>query len=236
VQTVFELDETRALKLTTARYYTPSGRSIHRDRSRDGELMDDEEEEQLADDEGPETEIEEVYTTDAGRRVQGGGGIRPDLEIEPTLLSDFAVALERDAIFFHFVNEWLVDHEDPGLQFEVSDAMVEELITISEGREELPGYFEDMDLEMSRDLFYENRAYIEEGIRREMVRRTHSNADAYRVSIEQDGQVQKVVEILRDNPTPDALFKAAEAMQQAQIAEAAELEAAELEAEDGEMN
>jgi hypothetical protein len=93
-----------------------------------------------------------------------------------------------------------------------------------------------MDLEMSRDLFYENRAYIEEGIRREMVRRTHSNADAYRVSIEQDGQVQKVVEILRDNPTPDALFKAAEAMQQAQIAEAAELEAAELEAEDGEMN
>jgi carboxyl-terminal processing protease len=236
VQTVFELDETRALKLTTARYYTPSGRSIHRDRSRDGELMDDDEEEQLADDEGPETEIEEVYTTDAGRRVQGGGGIRPDLEIEPTLLSDFAVALERDAIFFHFVNEWLVDHEDPGLQFEVSDAMVEELITISEGREELPGYFEDMDLEMSRDLFYENRAYIEEGIRREMVRRTHSNADAYRVSIEQDGQVQKVVEILRDNPTPDALFKAAEAMQQAQIAEAAELEAAELEAEDGEMN
>jgi carboxyl-terminal processing protease len=95
VQTVFELDETRALKLTTARYYTPSGRSIHRDRSRDGELMDDDEEEQLADDEGPETEIEEVYTTDAGRRVQGGGGIRPDLEIEPTLLSDFAVALRE---------------------------------------------------------------------------------------------------------------------------------------------
>jgi carboxyl-terminal processing protease len=235
VQTVFELDETRALKLTTARYYTPSGRSIHRDRSRDGELVEDGEEEQLADDEGPDTEIEEIYTTDAGRRVQGGGGIRPDLEIEPTLLSDFAVALERDAIFFHFVNDWLVGHDEPGLEFEVTDEMVEDLIMVAEGREELPGYFEDMDLEMSRDLFYENRAYVEEGIRREMVRRTHSNADAYRVSIEQDGQVQKVIEILRDNPTPDALFKAAEAMQQAQIAKAAQAEAA-AEAKDGEMN
>ena len=45
---------------------------------------------------------------------------------------------------------------------------------------------------MSRDLFLEHRDYLEEGIRREMLRRTHSNADAYRVSIERDGQVQKV--------------------------------------------
>lgn len=224
VQTVFELGPTKALKLTTAKYYTPSGRSIHRERTRDGELVVDD---GLEDETGAEAEIDEVYTTDGGRRVFGGGGIRPDLEIEPTLLTDFAVALERDATFFHFVNEWLIDHDDPGLEFQVTDPMVEELIAIAEDREDLPGYFEDMELEMSRELFDENRDYLEEGIRREMVRRTHSNAEAYRVSLEQDGQVQKVIEILRENPTPADLFRSAEAMQQKQVAELEAAQAAE---------
>lgn len=229
VQTVFELGPTKALKLTTARYYTPSGRSIHRDRTREGALVEDEED---LEETAAEAEVEEIYVTDGGRRVYGGGGIRPDLDIEPTLLTDFAVALERDAIFFHFVNDWLIDHEEPGLDFVVTNEMVERLVTVAEGREDLPGYFEDMELEMSRDLFDDNRDYLEEGIRREMIRRVFSNEEAYRVSIDQDGQVQQMVEILRDNPTPEELFKAAEAMQQEQIAE---LEAAGDEAEE-EMN
>jgi carboxyl-terminal processing protease len=41
VQTVFRLDEDEALKLTTARYYTPSGRSIHKDRPRHGDPMEE---------------------------------------------------------------------------------------------------------------------------------------------------------------------------------------------------
>jgi carboxyl-terminal processing protease len=215
VQTIFEIGPTKALKLTTAKYYTPSGRSIHRERTRDGELVENGE---LADDEGAETEVEESYTTDGGRRVFGGGGIRPDLEIEPTLLSDFAVALERDALFFHFVNEWLINHEEPGLDFEVTDEMVDKLVAIADGREELPGFFEDMELEMSSELFEDNRDYLEEGIRREMVRRTHSNAEAYRVSLEKDGQVRKVIEILRENPTHEELFVAVEEMQKEQVA------------------
>jgi carboxyl-terminal processing protease len=226
VQTVFELGPTKALKLTTARYYTPSGRSIHRDRTREGALVEDDED---LEETAAEAEVEEIYLTDGGRRVYGGGGIRPDLDIEPTLLTDFAVALERDAIFFHFVNDWLIDHEEPGLDFVVTNEMVERLITVAESREDLPGYFEDMELEMSRDLFDDNSDYLEEGIRREMIRRVFSNEEAYRVSIEQDGQVQQMVEILRDNPTPEQLFKAAEAMQQEQIAE---LEAAGDEAEE----
>ncbi|RKZ12683.1 hypothetical protein DRQ32_03170 [bacterium] len=230
VQTVFELGPKEALKLTTARYYTPSGRSIHRERTRDGALVEDGD---IEDESGASAEIEEVYTTDAGRKVFGGGGIRPDLEIEPTLLSDFAVALERDAIFFHFVNDWLIEHDEPALDFVVNDEMVERLITIAEEREDLPGYFEDMELEMSRELFDENRDYLEEGIRREMVRRTHSNAEAYRVSLQQDGQVQKMIEILRENPTRDELFRAAQEMQQAQVAE---LEASQAEAEEAEQD
>ena len=224
VQTVFELSPTEALKLTTAKYYTPSGRSIHRDRDRNGELIEEEGVDLVEDvQDDPELEEEpEVYYTDMGREVYGGGGINPDVEVEPSLLSDFEVALERDATYFHFVNEWLIDHEDPGQDFEVTDQMFEVFWNIAEEREELPKYFEDMELEMSRELFEENRDSIASGIRREIVRRIHGNSASYRVSLERDEQVWKVVDLLRENDTPEELFRAAEEMRKQKLAEAAE--------------
>lgn len=222
VQTVFEITPTEALKLTTAKYYTPSGRSIHRDRDRNGELMAEEgidlvEAEPAPAD--PELEAPEIFHTDMGREVLGGGGIMPDVEVEPTLLTDFEVALERDATYFHFVNTWLIDHEEPALDFEVTDPMIEVFWSVSETRDDLPKFFEDMELEMSRELFEENRASIASGIRREVVRRLHGNAASYRVSLERDGQVWKVVDLLRENDTPASLFRAAEEMRKQKLAE-----------------
>jgi len=226
VQTVFELSPTKALKLTTAKYYTPSGRSIHKDRTREGELIEEEGIDLVEDAGDVELDQPEVYYTDMGREVYGGGGIRPDVEIEPTLLSDFAVALERDATFFHFVNAWLVDHEPAGADVMVTDEMLQVFSEIMDGREDLPGYFEDMEIDTSGDLVAENRDYIEEGIRRELVRREFGNAMAYQVSIEQDGQVWAVVDLLRENPTHDALLRAAAEHRRQQVAEApAEAEA-----------
>ena len=223
VQTVFELTPTKALKLTTAKYYTPSGRSIHRDRNRDGSLIEHEgidltDAEQPADD--PEA-APEVFHTDMGREVFGGGGITPDVEIEPSLLSDFEVALERDATYFHFTNEWLVDHEyDPTAEFRFTDTMFERFWTLSQGREELPQFFEDMELEMSRELFVEHRDQIGAGVQRELERRVLGNAAAYQVNIERDEQIWKVVDLLRENPTREELFRAAAEMRKQKIAEA----------------
>ena len=241
VQTVFELSPTEALKLTTAKYYTPSGRSIHRDRNRDGELIDEEgidlteTDEPAEGDDGEETvdpEAErEVFYTEMGRKVYGGGGIMPDIEIEPSLLSDFEVALERDATYFHFANEWLVDNEHPGREdFAFTDSMFEQFWSLAQKREDLPGYFEDMELEMDRELFEEHREEIAVGVLRELERRENGNAAAYRVNIERDDQIWKVVDLLRENPTHEELFEAAEAMQKERIAAAAK-EAAEEEEE-----
>lgn len=80
VQTVFRLGDSLALKLTTARWYTPSGRSIQRP-SRLGFEPD-----VLADDSAPAPDSAakaETYRTDAGRTVRGGGGIIPDVVIRP---------------------------------------------------------------------------------------------------------------------------------------------------------
>ncbi len=219
VQTVFELNDTEALKLTTAKYYTPSGRSIHRDRSHEGEILaengDDLEE---AVDE--EIDNREIFYTDAQREVFGGGGINPDLDIEPSLLSNFAVALERDATFFHYTNEFATHNPQPEPDFAITDAMVDEFWTLAQGREDLPGFFEDMEVEFTRELFDENRDYVEEGIRREISRRFWGSSASYRVSLERDGQVWEAVDLLRRAKSQAELFRLAEERRMQKLAEA----------------
>jgi carboxyl-terminal processing protease len=82
VQSLWQLTPETALKLTTARWYTPSGRTIQR-KSRN-------EEEQIAQAEAAEvgrdtTKLDTslVFHTDHGRVVRGGGGIRPDMFVAP---------------------------------------------------------------------------------------------------------------------------------------------------------
>jgi len=85
VQSVFPLDGGYALKITTGKWYTPSGRSIHRERTLtpDGRL------ETRPDSLETEAEKRErpKYSSDAGRTVYGGGGITPDLIVPDDTLS-----------------------------------------------------------------------------------------------------------------------------------------------------
>ena len=71
VQTVFNIDRDRAIKVTTAKYYIPSGRLIQKP----GYLPD----EILADTVKQDT----IFQTKGGRTVSGAGGITPDYEVEP---------------------------------------------------------------------------------------------------------------------------------------------------------
>jgi carboxyl-terminal processing protease len=86
-QSVFPLSSGGALKLTTALWYTPSGRSINRRRN---VHADD-------DDASPDTTAVKVprFKTDAGRVVLGGGGITPDVQVAPTKVSAAETALEQ---------------------------------------------------------------------------------------------------------------------------------------------
>jgi carboxyl-terminal processing protease len=85
VQSVYSLDGGYALKLTTAKWFTPSGRSIQRERKIvDGRFVDT----------PPDTNETEAskktrpaYKSDAGRTVYGGGGITPDLIVDQDSLT-----------------------------------------------------------------------------------------------------------------------------------------------------
>jgi len=153
----------------------------------------------------------------------------PDLDIEPSLLSDFAVAVERDATYFQYANRYLADHPEATVDVAITDAMLEEFYALAQERENLPEYFEDMELEMSRDLFEENAEDIRSGIRREIVRRLDGQSAAYKVSLERDGQLWEAVDILKQVDSRVELLRLTGELKEAQIAAGAaeEAEAAE---------
>ncbi len=86
-QSVFPLSSGGALKLTTALWYTPAGRSINRRRG------------SSPDDDDPPSDTSQAHAprfkTDAGRTVLGGGGITPDVPLTPAKESAAELAFER---------------------------------------------------------------------------------------------------------------------------------------------
>ncbi len=109
VQAVMAINRTRGLALTTARYYTPSGRCIQRDYQHgiDDYLLPEDTKEPLGD-KGP------VYKTDLGRTVYGGGGITPDYTIEQAKLTTFVGNLRfRTSAFFKFA---VIEKEKHGIK------------------------------------------------------------------------------------------------------------------------
>ncbi len=92
VQTVYNLSYGTGIALTTAKYYTPSGRLIQRDYSSFYDYYN-----HYADDDEPEVEVDSPeYSTDLGRKVYGGGGIAPDEIVE---LPDGPMELQK--LFAH---------------------------------------------------------------------------------------------------------------------------------------
>ena len=113
VQTVYTLPYGAGIALTTAKYYTPSGRLIQRDYSSYWDYYadygHDDEVEVEGDAENPDAEkkLGEVFSTDLGRKVYGGGGITPDVASELDVAPDFIQFLRARAAFLNFAVDYL---------------------------------------------------------------------------------------------------------------------------------
>lgn len=110
VQTVFNLPHGAGLALTTAKYFTPSGRLIQRDYSSffDYYQRDIEEDEGEANPSAAPDRSggREEFRTDLGRIVYGGGGIAPDVEVRLREIPPFAQFLLARGAFFRFGVEY----------------------------------------------------------------------------------------------------------------------------------
>jgi carboxyl-terminal processing protease len=120
VQTVYPLSENTGLALTTAKYYTPSGRLIQRDYT--GVSLYD----YYYNREGEENGAnKEVKLTDSGRTVFGGGGISPDVKITPLKTTRFEDTLLQKYAFFNFAAHYL-NGRTVDKNFQVNDALMQE--------------------------------------------------------------------------------------------------------------
>jgi carboxyl-terminal processing protease len=127
VQTVYPLSENTGLALTTAKYYTPSGRLIQRDYN--GVSLYDyyyaREDENNPNAPPPAAPSKEIKLTDSGRTVYGGGGITPDVKIAPVKLTRAEDTLLLKYSFFNFARHYLNGrHVDKN--FEVNDAVMQD--------------------------------------------------------------------------------------------------------------
>lgn len=192
VQNVFPLGDSIAIKLTTAKYYTPSGRCIHRDNSawQSGELDSLEED---------STAAKEVYTTLGGlkRKVYGGGGITPDIKIELPRLNRFQMDMERKTLFFKFAVKYTVTHNDLPKDLKVDDAMVEEFLKL----------LKEDKIEYTPEELKESRDYIKQGIKREILSKLFGDKARTAYLLQNDDQAQKAVELLQKNKDLTKLLK-----------------------------
>lgn len=101
VQNTRELGYNARIKLTTAKYYTPSGRCIQAVRYKNGEPVDI-----------PEAERAQ-FKTRSGRTVQDGGGIKPDVILPFDTASGVTRALLDQNVIFDYVTEWSLKNGKP---------------------------------------------------------------------------------------------------------------------------
>ncbi|MFB6273333.1 MAG: S41 family peptidase [Salinibacter sp.] len=109
VQKVRSLPHNTALKITTAQYYTPSGRTIQNLNA-------------TAQDSGSATTRGQPHETTHGRTVRDGDGIRPDVRVQAPSPSALEKALTRRAAFFRYANNYAATHDTLASDFAVTGA------------------------------------------------------------------------------------------------------------------
>lgn len=108
VQSQFALKDGSAIRVTTAKYYTPSGRLIQRPYE-SGSLEDyiSEAYDDVDPNDEPDTVAHRpVYMTSGGRQVYGGGGVTPDVKLKWHRYSRFTYDLVMNRVFFEFAAEF----------------------------------------------------------------------------------------------------------------------------------
>ena len=128
VQRVIPLRGGGAVALTTAKYFTPSGRLIQRDYTDLDDYFLAPEEEADATDTAPEPSPDrrEVQHTDSGRTVYGGGGITPDYVVRAERASPALSRLLRDNLLFDFAVRYVPAHPDLKPEIPVDKALRDE--------------------------------------------------------------------------------------------------------------
>jgi carboxyl-terminal processing protease len=194
VQTVQPLSENTGLALTTARYYTPSGRLIQRD-YKSISLYEYHYERKV-----PEHPTE-VKLTDSGRQVTGGGGITPDIVVPTPKLNHFQENMFRADVFYPyeggvggFTRFYMGSKPTVTKEFQADDDVMK---TFRE-------YLAKHNVRYTEPDMSENLDWVKRKVRQEVLVSNFGMQEGFKVQLEADPQVQKAVEAI---PQARALYQ-----------------------------
>jgi carboxyl-terminal processing protease len=202
-QSLFTMPEGGALKLTTALWYTPSGRSINKPRP---DNTDDE-----GDDDALRTLGDTVrprFHTDAGRVVLGGGGITPDVPVadstESAAESELQAALGKHVAEFRDV---LVDY---ALELKAKHTVTSPTFTVTPAmRNDLYERLRTRNVNLPRSVFDDNARLVDRLIGDQVARYVFGPEAEFERSAHYDLAIATATRLLEGASTPTALLKEA---------------------------
>jgi carboxyl-terminal processing protease len=176
VQQVYPLSSSTGLALTTAFYFTPSGRSIQKPLE-GGQL-------------GATTSAPQgVFRTDAGRLVRGGGGIQPDEIVNPKVRTRLEVVLDASGLLTMFAVDYLRSN-DIGEAFTVTPMLLDQLQVFLAGNSIQPAVGE----------WLGDREWIASRLQQEILTLKFGVAKGDEVEMQRDPVVQSALKKLRGEP------------------------------------
>jgi carboxyl-terminal processing protease len=176
VQSVFPLTADTGLALTTALYYTPSGRSIQKP-------LDAARFELAATTANPNREKE--FRTDGGRPVTGGGGIVPDVLVFPPAMTRLRAVLDASGSFTTYATAYLATHKVAD-DFEVTPALLDEF----------QGFLSEHGIQPGVSEWSGERDFIRSRLKTEIFNQAFGVAKGDEVEAQRDPAILKALEIL----------------------------------------
>ena len=208
VQRPFNLPDGSQVRLTTARYYTPTGRCIQRSYEKGSEDYYNEMTKRMK--HGEFYHSDSIQFPDSlkystllsGRTVYGGGGIMPDIfmPVDTTFATKLYTDLIRKGIFNRFTVDYVMknrelisneysDFENFYEQFEVTDEMISDFRSLAE----------EEGVEWNDEQFQRSEPMIKLQLKALIARNEWSQSEYYRVVMNEDKVIKKAVEILNDS-------------------------------------
>jgi carboxyl-terminal processing protease len=190
VQQIYSLDGGWAMKLTTGKWFTPSGRSIQKERRADGEPVEE------ADADKP------VYRSAAGRTIYGGGGITPDLVVGADTMD--AAEQEFMRLVGQKAQQVYVAVYDQAL--EVKDGVGADFTVSAAWRDELFERLQKAEVSVTRRQFDEARPLIDRMLEQRVAGLAFGDSASFRRFAPHDAQLRAAVELLKPGSTQHELF------------------------------
>lgn len=193
VQRQWQMRDGSAIRVTVARYYTPSGRLIQRPYDKGTEEYYKEVYERSHENADSlaaiDTTNRPIFHTKSGRVVYGGGGITPDVVIaRDDNLTNTTMRLFANRIFFEYASDYAAKHHDLKEQgFKNFDA---NFIMDAAQINALKNFIKQKDIEFDQSEFKKDLRYIQNLVKAEIASSLWGKDEMYAIRLEEDNQVQ----------------------------------------------